>query len=197
MNLKNTEKKYLIIKNNNIGKKYIVGGILVTSLLLTYVGINSYERYIEKSGQEQYNYYSIAYIDSLNTMDRSQFDYNFVNIYKKGKYIINNKIYDINTVYIAKMEDGSVHIYRAGENDYDILTNQKIYGKKKVICCFRDSSIFFKLYYDGLFVDENIKIDNNTLQKYINEWDLTKHNEVPELKASNEADDKFEQKYGR
>lgn len=196
IHMNNTNKKYKIIKNNSINKKYIIGGVLVTTLFISCAKPNNIKKEYDL-GQEQYNYYSTEYMNAINNMNESEFDNNFINIYKNGTYTINNQKYEINTIYISKLKDGSVHIYKAGENNYDIINSNEFYEKKKVVCCFRDSSVFFKLYEDGVFTNENIEIDNQILQDYINEWDSTKHTKLPELKADSEASKKYKLKYGR
>ena len=208
MKLNNTNNNYSIISKNENNKRYIISsGIVVTSLLISLsLNIkNSNNTHVINQANESsvsevddgYAYYTGQYMKSLEKMNMDEFDDNFIDIYKYGKYTINNNTYDIKEIYIVKCEDETIHLTYSNNNKVDILSGKSLDSKKKIICCFRDSSIFFNLYRDKLFSTKNIKIDNYTLQQYINDWDLTKHNEVPELRANNEAGENYKKVYGR
>ena len=93
----------------------------------------------------------------------------------------------ISELYIVTTENGKNHIIKAGKNKRDILTGQLFKEKKTNIECLRKTSIFYKLYLDGIISTKEIKIDKNTLNKYVEEWDGLSQYEVPELVADKEA----------
>lgn len=172
-------KKYKI-DNNIIIRNLIISTTLVTSLI-------SVPTLRHNNGHEMYDIYSRVYLDTIKEIDKNSFDEYFIDIYHNGKYYIDEKEYDVNELYIVTTENGENHIIKAGENKRDIITGQTFEEKRINIECLRNTSIFYKLYQDGIISTKEIKLDNNTLSKYVNEWDGQNQYEIPELIADKEA----------
>ena len=178
-------RRYALIKENKI-KKIIISGTVISLFILTLDN----NIIAKDDGQERYNYYSSSYIDAYSNIN-DEFDDNFIDIYNNGKYILNDKEYNIKEIYLVKMDDGTIHLIKAGENKIDLLTNNTFVGKKESIVCFRDTSVFYELYLSG-----KIQKEINLKNIIINDWDGLKHQQTKELKADDIATKKYRTKYG-
>ena len=204
MDLKNTDKKYSIVSKNNRQRRIIAGGLAATSLFLLLASSNISKKQVNSTNEQTeyyenydgYNYYNSIHLNVLNNMDDSQFDESFIDIYDNGKYIINGNKYDVNEIYISKLEDDSVHLYKAGDNNTDVLSGENLSSKKVKSCCFRDSSIFESLYRSGCFVNKQALINSN-ISKLLNSWNGEKHLKTPQLMANKEASEAYQRKFGR
>ena len=192
--LENTEKKLKIVKKN-IGKRFLFNGTCVTSLMvaLSLSGGNIINKASNSENNDvgcdsSYGIYSVNYIKELENMDYSKFDEKFINIYDNGQYILKNQKYNIGEIYILRLENGDVHLIQAGNNNEDILTHEKFEGKNNSLLCFRDSSIFYDLYLNGIVL-ETTDLDN--VKDFIKKWDGTRHLQVPKNKADYEASKKI------
>lgn len=178
-------RKYKLDKSK-MCRSIIISTILTASLVNAH--ILKQETIQNKGiGHEMYNTYSKAYLDTISELDKTKFDETFIDIYHNGKYYIDETEYDVSELYIVTTENGENHIIKAGENKRDILTGQLFEEKKINIDCLRKTSIFYKLYQDGIIKDKEIIIDRNILNQYVNEWDGQNQYEVPELVADKEA----------
>ena len=178
-------KKYKLDKNKAF-RSIVISTILTASLVNAH--ILKQETIQNKGiGHEMYNTYSKAYLDTISELDKTKFDETFIDIYHNGKYYIDETEYDVSELYLVTTENGEKHIIKAGENKKDILTGQLFKEKRINIECLRKTSIFYKLYLDGIISTKEIKIDKNTLNKYVEEWDGLSQYEVPELVADKEA----------
>ena len=194
-------KKSKIIKKNILSKMTLATGITVSMMFVSMsindeIGKEKTSEITQKHNPEYYNTYMRAYVDSLKKMDLREFDSHFIDTYNNVKYLVNNQEYDSNQVYIVELEDNSKHLIIAGENNIDIMTNTKMEGKKINICCFKESTVFYQMYLDGIIKNNTLVVDNN-LSNYVNSWDGKRHSAIPALKAESEASDVYRKKYGR
>ena len=142
----NTDKKGNIESKNIYGKRVVIGGSIVTALMLALTlghsaeivkkDSNEFNKETTTSVDSPYNIYSSAYLSALSQMDYSEFDENFISLYREGKYLINGNNYDINEIYLVKLETGIYHLIKAGNNSTDILTGESFNGPIKMLFCF-------------------------------------------------------------
>ena len=213
--MKTIDKKCKIVDIKRYAKKLMLGKMTISSLFIfSTVGmpvvnankvdnlnkvvseIDDSNNEYEQSNCEGYSFYHMTYSDAINSLNDNDFDQKFQDIYLNGKYIINDIEYDIKEVYITKLDDESVHIYKAGDNRKDIITNQTFTGKNKKICCFRDSSIFYELYEANIINDTDIKLDINNINQ-ISNWDGIKSDKTKNLMAEKIAKEEYGRKYGK
>ena len=206
MKINNTNTEYSIKQKNNLQKKVIAGGIIISSLFIALATVNlktatntkQNTNQVEiESGDEGYDYYSMKYDEALGDINEEDYDEEFIDIYNHSKCIINGEEYDIQELYLVKLEDNSIHLIKAGDNRVDILTKKSFDSKRKAIMRFRNSTIFYKLYTSGMIKDSVLSIDSNKLNEYISNWDGSEHYEIPELAAEKKAHDAYTKKYGR
>ena len=206
MKVNNTNNDYTIKKKKNIQKKYLAGGIIISSLFISLATTNLSRNIVNNNdnikterelGEEKYNYYSKKYLEALKELNNKEYDDKFLDIYSNGKYIINGKEYNTKEIYIVQAGDNSIHLLGPESNDIDILTGKTFDQKRKTIMCFREASIFYEMYKAGIINDTTINIDNNTLKQYISNWDGKEHYETQELEAEKKAHDAYTKKYGR
>ena len=77
----------------------------------------------------------------------------------------------------------------------DLFTQEIINAKKTNIVLFKESSIFYELYKNGL-IDSNEVILSNEYIDIIKNWDGKKHYKTPDLIAQKNALEEYELKYG-
>ena len=187
-------RKYKIDKKK-ICKNLIISTTLVASLITIPILKQEIEQnQSENVGHEMYNAYSRVYLDTISELDKTKFDDKFIDIYQNGKYYIDEIEYDVSELYIITTENGENHIIKAGENKKDILTGQIFEEKRINIECLRNTSIFYKLYQDGIISTKEIKLNKSTLNKYVEEWDGQNQYEVPELVADKEARERIKRR---
>ena len=179
--------RYIIDKK--ICKSIIISTALAATLLNAPILKGDSNRENIDIGQEMYNAYSRVYLDTISELDKTKYDETFIDIYRNGKYYIDEIEYDVSELYIVTTENGENHIIKAGENKFDIITKQIFEEKKVNIQCLRNTSILYTLYKDGLITSKEIKLDKSILAKYIKQWDGQNQYEVPELIADKEARD--------
>lgn len=200
MKIKNTEHSKKI-KNKNYGKRIIImSGIIITTLLSAYIKNSKNEareeiNKIESTMDSEYNKYTSIYQNVVANLDDETFDSNFVALYNNPNIMlqIDEKKYNLDEVYLKKLEDGSYHLIKAGENKIDLLSNENLdigISKGKL----KDASFFYQMYQDGIFNSDNIIIDKVLFQQYIDSWDRKIHEEVPGLKAKVETDEIYQNK---
>lgn len=183
----------MINKKNKLDKEKVCKNLIIsTALVSSLITIPILKQEIiqnqsENIGREMYNAYSRVYLDTFSELDKTKFDDKFIDIYYNGKYYIDEIEYDVSELYIVTTENGKNHIIKAGENKKDIISGQIFEEKKTNIECLRKTSIFYKLYQDGIIGTKEIKIDKDTLNKYVIEWDGQKQYNIPELIADKKA----------
>ena len=207
--MKTIDKKSKIVEVKKVAKKVILGNLTISSLFIFgTTGMTTREAKdeskivseevddVKRSNCEEYSFYHRTYSDAFNDLNDEDFDQVFQDIYINGKYIINGVEYDIKEVYITKLDDESIHVYKAGDNRKDVITNQIFAGKNKKICCFRDSSIFYELYENNIINSNEIILDINNIEE-INNWDGTKSDKTKHLMAEKITKEEYGRKYGK
>lgn len=212
--MKSIDKKNKIIEIKRLAKKLVIGKVTVTSLFVFGVKgmpLASADRIEEPQSIvneiddntdekrydcEEYSFYHKTYNEALSSLNDDDFDKNFEDIYYNGKFIINDIEYNIKQVYITRLDDGSVHLYKAGDNRKDIITNQTFTGKYEKICCFRNSSVFYDLYSSNVFNSNEIKLDSSNLVQ-INNWDDNSHYKTKNMMAEKITKEAYGKKYGK
>lgn len=181
----NTDRVYNIKKINENGKKFIVGGAMVTSLMLSFVHASGFSDLNDK-GHILYGKYWSEFSRQMEKMDGS-FDINFSNLYKSGKYDIDGIEYDVKELYLVTLDDGSRCVVKAGEN-YDILNRKSFDNVKEDFVCLRDTKIFYDLFKDGYVYQNKVKVSSDILLSYVNLWNGEMQYETAELASMREAE---------
>ena len=185
-------RKYKLDKSK-VCRNLIISAILTTSLLNAHI-LKQETMHNNDIGHEMYSTYSKAYLDTISELDKTKFDKTFIDIYHNGKYYIDEIEYDVSELYIVTTNNGENHVIKAGENKRDILTGQIFEEKRINIECLRNTSIFYKLYQDGIITSKEIKLDKNILAQYVRAWDGQNQYEVPELIADKKARERIKRR---
>ena len=173
-------------------------GIVISAALVTSL-INAPKLIINKENNEpsqnteshqMYDRYVSTYLKTLDDLEEYTFDEKFMQIYRKGKFNIDNIEYDVSELYVVVTKTGN-HIVKAGENNIDILTGQTFDDGWLLIENLRKTTIFSKLYEDGIIKNENIDLNKETLKNYVDSWNMENHYLLPELIADREATKKI------
>lgn len=138
------------------------------------------------------NYESQSRIDFyqyLAEVDMSNYDADFVNLFRSGKITINQNTYDVNDLFIEvgyENNQKKIFLVSCYNPDYDILTGSKKNDfVRESILIFPKSLCFFQIYEenkDELF-DNNLNINQNRLTDVIEiiySFDQTIHDKTPE-----------------
>jgi len=143
---------------------------------------------------KDFNEYSSYYMKFLKD-NKGRFDSEFENICQNIMFIC-DKEYKSNQILIVKYDNGISHLIDADNNKQDLITKESLSGKKKRICYFNESSVFYELYKQGLIKDNKILLNIN-LQQIVNDWDGERHNKTLDLAAQKYAKEQYELKRKR
>lgn len=140
---------------------------------------------------------NLDYLKSLSEADYSEFDSNFVHLYRNGKISIpkREKEYDISDLYVItgnQNNNDKIFLVSYQEGNIDIITGETIVGfEREGIMLFKNSECFYQFYQaclsTGAFQDGKIdlsKIDNNEILNIMSSFDGSIHEMVPETKYS-------------
>ena len=200
MKIKNTTNTKKIIKRNIFNKRVIATGLVIFSLAAVLVfnsktsndnGPEYQQAYNLES--EEFNYYSTHYLDILRNLNPNDFDQTFAGIYKNVMYSYNNNFYNGSSVFIVNYDDGSTHLVDSNNPKSDLFTGESINSKKTKMVLFKESSLFYELYTNGVITSDSVTLSS----EYINNWDGEKHYQTVDLVAQKEASESYEEKYGR
>ena len=92
-----------------------------------------------------------------DALEMECFDDRFIDIYENSKISINNKIYDIQQIYLKSMPNGEVHYIDANNTNIDLLTGLEI-KEEKSITRLMDSSIFYEMYLKKLITFIHVSV---------------------------------------
>ena len=133
------------------------------------------------------------YFKNVHDADMSQFNTEFVNLYREGTVEIQNngKNYKIENLYIkAGIQNGvpRIHLVDVLEASVDIITGEKIENfEKKHFMPFRFSKCFYEIYNlykeKDLLKDNKLVITNEIAQDIfdiLGTFDATRHDKTPE-----------------
>ena len=148
----------------------------------------------------EYHSKQMEYLNYIRNADMSQYDINFVNLYREGKIVIKGKNYNTKDLYIELgTENGKnkiLLIYYKNPNE-DILTGEiKKDFKRNDLFLFYNSMCFYQIY--SMYKS---KIENNTLIIPDDNMDKIKniiyifngsiHNGTPETEYMNLEEKKY------
>ena len=165
MKIENIKEKEMITKRNISFQKNISKGVVIFSLAAVMLGL-SIESNVQESkivDSEEYSYYSGKYLEYLNT-NTDEFDLNFDFIYKNAKYIYNDKEYKGTSIYIVEYDDNTTHLVDANNNMVDLLTEEKITAKRIKMSLFKESSLFYELYKNGIINNNEIELSKEYIE---------------------------------
>ena len=196
MKIENIKEKEMITKRNISFQKNISKGVVIFSLAAVMLGL-SIESNVQESkivDSEEYSYYSGKYLEYLNT-NTDEFDLNFDFIYKNAKYIYNDKEYKGTSIYIVEYDDNTTHLVDANNNMVDLLTEEKITAKRIKMSLFKESSLFYELYKNGIINNNEIELSKEYIE-YIKNWNGERHRETKDLMAEEYASNAFKEEFG-
>ena len=207
--MKNTEKKYNITKNN-IKKILITTQIAATtlfiSLVLPTIKNSTNDSNNLKIEQEQDNeiinnentktnknemiaekftdykgIYDNIYVKKYKETNDDNFDKKFSKIYHESLLKIGDKEYKIDDLDIRHTINGTTHFVINGYNHYDIFTQEEFYDDEDYFAAFRDSTIFYNMYKDGVINSTEITLTYDMLKPYKENWTPSNHTEIKRL----------------
>ncbi len=143
----------------------------------------------EIKSQIEHNNRKIAYINYMVREKKEFYDVDFVNFYRNGQIIINDKEYRTSSLYLesglSNGKDSLFLVYYAFPQK-DLLTQEeKINFKRTNVIEFRSSNVFLQIYkkYRDTIKDNTLIINDNNIayiDKLVRSFDGTKHTETPE-----------------
>ena len=175
-----------IIKKNTF-KLYNVGeGVLLSKRFEILV-----EDYIYFKTKLHFNKIGSEYFKNVKNADLSDYDINFVNLYRNGIFSFYDNDYKMSDLYIINgiKDNHNVNYLISFKNpEYSILTKEIIIGfERKKIISFSLTSCFYEIYLlckeVGLYSENSIKINDKNIDRVIvllNKSSLEKHSKVPE-----------------
>jgi hypothetical protein len=178
--------------NKMNGKKFVNGAstaLLAGALAVT--GCASPKRNDEADikSQMEHDQKIIEYYDYLENEDIELYDTDFVNFFRDGKIVIDDKEYKTGDIYL---ETGLINgnetlflvYYRFPQ--VDLLNHkEKVNFKRTGLMEFRVSYVFYQMYLDnkGKIVDNKLIINNENIKsidELVRSYDGTTHVETPE-----------------
>ena len=198
--MKTINEKISIIKKNSFKEKKIIGGIIITSLMLAISMPNqtmsSEKKETTSIDHEVKNYFDTEYLSLLSNAIPAEYDQRFRNIFFNAEVVIENEKYDITEFFMVELEDGSTHLININNPTIDIVTKEEISDDYDLIDDFRNTTTFWNLYKAGKIKNNEIIIDSS-LKEYTGAWDRESHEEILELSARNEAERRTRTHFGR
>jgi len=133
----------------------------------------------------------MKYLEAVKNEDMSNYDIQFVNFYRDGKILINNKEYNNSELYIMLGERDNKKKIMLLSNDnimMDIFSGESYRGYKKIhFLNFRKSLCFYEIYkiYNNKIMNNMLIIDDYLYKDFLGDlykFDGKIHMEVPETK---------------
>ena len=139
------------------------------------------------------NYESLSRLDFyryLSDVDMSEYDVDFVNLYRNGTIIIGENTYKIDDLFKEveyENNEKKIILISCHNSDIDLLTGYKKYNYiRENIFLLKKTQVFYDIYslyknnlYNNSF--DLSKCDLGEIVEYINNCDGTIHNKTPEL----------------
>lgn len=197
--MKNTMEPKTITSKNATGR--FARGVLIFSIAMSI--FSAEKKYMDENNQtnvinlesEEYDYYNNSFLRNLREINHSEKDDRFEEIYDKAIIIFNNKQYESAAIYIAKLEDGTVHFIDSNNNKVDLITGELLKSKRVNTLPWIDSSIFYEMYKLGLITEEKVTLSDNIIDM-ISKWDGEKHYQTVKQIAEKKASEEYKKRYG-
>ena len=131
----------------------------------------------------------MAYINYMAREKKEYYDVDFVNFYRNGKIIINDKEYRTSSLYLESGllndQESLFFVYYAFPQKDLLNQKEKINFKRTNVTEFRASNVFHQIYIKYKNdIKDNILIINEKnitdIDKLVHSFDGTKHTETPE-----------------
>lgn len=133
------------------------------------------------------DYYFHIYAKIYNNLDLDSFDSKFMEIYRDGIIVIDEKEYPLEKLRVRHTQNGITHFILSGNNHLDVYTKERFDDNIDFVCPFRDSTMFFNMYKDGIISSVRINLGKDVMEKYSNGWIPDTHVGIPRLMAEREA----------
>ena len=131
----------------------------------------------------------MAYINYMVKEKKEFYDVDFVNFYRNGKIIINDKEYRTSSLYLesglSNDQESLFLVYYAFPQKDLLNQKEKINFKRTNVIEFRASNVFHQIYtkYKNEITNNTLIINENNkakIDKMVHSFDGTKHTETPE-----------------
>ncbi len=190
--LKNTDDTYNVLNKNDLKRFSVAIGITCTSLFISLiqpkeVKATENSSKIETNYNSGRDYYYQIYDKIYQNLDLNSFDSRLIDIYQNGTIIIDEKEYPLERLRVRHTENGNTHFILSGDNHLDVYTKEKFDDKVDFVCPFRDSTIFFNMYQDGIITSDKINLSKEDMEKYSSDWTPDTHVGIPRLMAERET----------
>ena len=212
--MKSINKKSEIKKHTKL-KRYLIGsGISISAVCLLYVSNQPLNKDNDNKGPviettslsndsitcEGRDEYLNIYIEQMANIDNKKYDPKFIDIYKNKELTVivdDDKKYDVDLIYLAKTEDDKDHYFLVEGEKKDLFTNESL-DDRETYYTLTDSSIFYRMYQDGLINDEGtINISSDQMKEYLNTWDHDINHGIPEIEARYAANEEYGRRHGK
>lgn len=147
--------------------------------------------YIDSGCSSEFLIKKAKYLEAVASEDMSKYDIKFVDFYRNGKILINNKEYINSDLYILlgeKDNEKKVMLLSNQNIMIDIFSGESYRGYKKIYFLnFRKSECFHNIYkmYQEKIINNALIINDVIYNSFLNElykFDGKIHMEVPETK---------------
>ena len=194
--MKNTKEPKTITSKKATGK--IIRGVCIFGIAIAIFTAGKNDKDQTNTinlESEEYGYYTTNYLQNIREIDISEYDKKFEELCAKAIIIYNDKQYESDAIYIAKLEDGTIHLINSNNNKVDFITGVSLDSKRVKTMRWTDSSSFHEIYELGLITDNNIKLSENMIDMILN-WDGEKHYQTVTQVAEKKTSEDYQKKYG-
>ena len=151
----------------------------------------------KSSYSEEKNYYDNQYLMLLESSVANSYDDEFRKCFFEGKVFVGETEYPLNEIYLVAMVDESIHVVSSRDTHIDLITGEYVSNDFEIVCNLRESSAYWKLYQDGFLKNRKLELTSMIKEKYFDNWDLDKHEEVLELTGKLEASRRYQRHFQR
>ena len=190
----------------NNSKKILKGIAIGTSLamgsMIPINGTKNEDPYFNREYDENIlNYESDAFLrfnEFLSNVDMSDYDINFVDLYRNGSIVIDEISYNIDDLFIEIGQENNIKrilLISCNNSEYDILTKTvKSNFVRESINLLKKTQVFYQLYEENKenFQNNCLSIeDKNKLIQLIYSFDGELHDKTPEMAYKSEKTKKY------
>ena len=200
--LKNTDGTYKVLNKKILKRVSLFAGISCTSLFVSLmqpkeVKTTDNNVKVEANYNSDRDYYIKIYDEIYQSLDLNSFDSKFMDIYQNGIIVVDGKEYPLEDLRVRHAENGTTHFVLFEDNFFDVYTKEKFNDKIDFFCSFRDSTIFFDMYKDGIITSDKINLSKEDMEKYSTDWVPDTHVGIPRLMAERETSKIYRNRKGR